>query len=353
MSEKRIVERLNREWVVRSKRQGPVLSRHGTQQGAVQAAIDELRSTGGQIRVHGGDGSFKKLIQVEALQSRSDDAAHARPMDRAAKWGLGIAAIGIPLAIVLALYGPQWSKALTEEPVVNQVAKLHAGENLNAIDDAIGAATVTKNVEGDAKWKRSVYLRDDFAVSAISGEDNRIVVLTLLVCGSDFDATIKTPSGNQLRLGDRPLASAEEPSEPPGANDRFLYYTLGVTGSWLSRFLEPAASEPASGSNWLSYAVGYSSACASVPDDLMTSLFADGGFTGEAPTAPPEIRDFRQSTPPNFYTEIDLSNWNLQIDDLGMGTFESTSSTPKVVQRDVPLTFLGGGEDIPHDWPRE
>lgn len=351
MTKKRIVERTAEDWVVRSRAQGRVLTRHRTQKDAIQAATEDLRADGGRVQVFGVDGSLRKSIQVDGSVLNSDEDSRARRSNRIALWGIAIALITLLVSIPVAIFGSQWGEELTQERVVNRLATLDAGNDLGSIDAAIGAATLTQRMDGAPSWKRTIYIRDDFAVSAITGDDNKIVVLTILVCGRGFDATIETPSGTRLRLGDRPLAEAEQSDGNVDVNDRSLNYVLPFTGTWLSRLLELGASEPASGTNWLHHAVGYSSACGSVPESV--ALAAPNGFIGRVAEAPPEVREFRANHPPNFYTEIDLAEWNLEIDDLGMGVFDSTDPESDVTHRGVPLAFLGGGQDIPQDWPRD
>lgn len=347
----RIVQRSSGVWIVRSREQGRDLTQHKSQKDAIAAATESLRARGGRVQVFGLDGSLKRSIQVDGSVRNPADVSHARWSYRIGMGGIVISVLALAVSIVLAIFGSKWSEMLTQEPVVNRLVTLHAGNNLASIDDAIGAATLTQRLEGPADWKRTIYVRDDFAVSAITGDDDKIVVLTLLVCGGDFDAAIETPAGTTLHLRDQPLADAEQSDFYTNVNDRDLNYISRATGSSLPRLQEFSASDPASGSNWLDYAVGYSSACGPLPETVARTLF-DDGFIGKAAAAPPEVKEFRASHPPNYYTEMDLNDWNLSVDDIGLGVFSSAEPQSTVIQENVPLTFIGGG-DIPTTWPRD
>lgn len=350
----RIVQREGAVWVTRASHRGRALASFKTQQEAIEAAREDLRISGGTLHVFKADGEPRSAERVRAAapagQVPSADAGEPRPAkaDRAARTGIILAVIGVAVAVIaipLSIFGPGWAAQLATAPVEDRLSELHAGQNLSSIEAVVGAPTSSATIDADAGWTRTVYVRDRYAVAAVADAEDQIVVLAVLNCGPHWDATFTTPSGTTIELGKDPLAVAEKTRSEVDVNDRTLYYFETQTGQAESTFLELTGTGPASGTGWLSYAVGFSSLCGTEPPDGLFSIDR-AGYVGPASDAPADVQDFRAAYAPNFYIEIDENDSPLTIDEYASGQFYVDGAPVEGVE----LAF--NPEDFRGEFPR-
>lgn len=100
------------EWAIREQGSQKMLALHPTQQAAIEEAIDVAYDHEVDVVVHRRDGSFRKVINYETIERRSDAAADARREEgmhingKALAWSLFAAGAVTALAVYLTLYPP-------------------------------------------------------------------------------------------------------------------------------------------------------------------------------------------------------------------------------------------------------
>lgn len=199
-----------------------------------------------------------------------------------------------------------------------------------------------------------MFVRDDYAVATTSDVAGKVVVFSVLSCDPNLKPQFTTNSNTVVHLGDQPISLAETSQKPNAKatpevlNDRSLNYQNPGSGRQSSQFLELTRDGPRSGNDNHLYGLGLSGQC---NDEYLPDLTTDnlGMYMGGLTDAPQSVQDFRRTTAPNFYSDIDTQFYlEFGVDDHGDGVFTDHRSTPATVIDGVPLSLHSG--EVPVDF---
>lgn len=268
--------------------------------------------------------------------------------------GLVIGVSGLLVGIAALVFGTTISDAVTkpsgEAKTRTLLSSLHAGDTEASFTSVLGEAT-SKRVIADSPWTYSVFVKEAYAVSAVSDAEGQVVVFSVLSCNPKLEPEFTTKSQTVVLLNDQPLTLAEtvtskSPSaDAPNLNDRTLYYQNGGSGRQMSQYLELTRDGERSGNDYHLYALGLSGQC---NDDNLPDLNSSP-YSGAVGGAPSSVQEFREKNAPNFYTDIDTQyDFHFEIDDHGYGVFTDFGTEPETVISGVPLSLHGG--EVPVDF---
>lgn len=269
--------------------------------------------------------------------------------------GVSLGLAGLVVSVVALLVGPAISDYFTKPSKASEtrslLAGLRAGQTMKFFSAALGEPTLDRALAGSS-WTFSVFVGDDYAVGTTSDAAGKVVVFSVLSCDSKLKPRFTTNSNTVVHLGDQSIALAETAQEststatPEALNDRNLTYQNESTGRQTAQFFELTRDGPRSGNDYHVYGLGVSGQCSG---EYLPDLTPDGygPYIGTVADAPQSVQDFRRTSAPNFYTDIDTQfDFEFKVDDTGFGVFTDHRSTPASVIDGVPLSLHGGEVDF-------
>ncbi|TFC02635.1 hypothetical protein [Cryobacterium mannosilyticum] len=295
---------------------------------------------------------------VGRVQARiAEIERHERSARRHRRLAVALGVAALLVSIVALLVGPAISDYLTKPSTASMtrtlLSDLRAGQTLKSFSAVLGEPTSERPITG-SPWTFSVFVRDNYAVATTSDAAGKVVVFSVLSCDPELKPQFTTNSNTVVHLGDQSISLAETSQKPDARatpevlNDRSLNYQNPGSGRQSSQFLELTRDGPRSGNDNHLYGLGLSGQC---NDEYIPDLTPDdpGKYIGGLPDAPASVREFRRTTAPNFYSDIDTQFYfEFSVDDHGYGVFTDHRSTPASVIDGVPLSLHSG--EVPFDF---
>lgn len=219
------------------------------------------------------------------------------PRVRAVGKGItGLAGLGAAIVAIYAWFPLARDSAWPELKEYETIKPLYAGASVHLFEGQLGPPSIVRVIPGESGLTQRLYAKKDYVVQTLATAEGETKLYSVLSCKPNFKPAFQF-FNIHITLYDDPLSSQMPPDRPPS----YLHYLQPRTVSSQKMFFELITST-SNATDQRGAGYGVNGVCQDLPTSSSGGSAPD--YSGPPDQAPPEIRDYRERTPPNFYVEF-------------------------------------------------